>query len=48
MHWLFDAHMSPLAFSAQLRVLPEPWQVNGATQSVSVPQLMRHAPLPQT
>jgi hypothetical protein len=48
MHWAPPAQATPLAFSAQLRVLPEPWQVKGVTQSPSVLQLTRHTPPPQT
>jgi hypothetical protein len=48
MHWVPPVQARPLAFSAQLRVLPEPWQVKGATQSLSVPQLTRQTPPPQT
>ena len=38
----------PFGFSAQLFVEPEPWQVSGATQSVSVVQLVLQALVPQT
>jgi hypothetical protein len=48
MHWPPDAHVSPLAFSAQLRVPPVPWHVKGATQSPSVAHAVRQAPGPQT
>jgi hypothetical protein len=48
MHWLPAVQVTPLALSAQLRVVPEPWQVNGATQSVSAVQVSRHMPEPQT
>jgi hypothetical protein len=48
MHWLADVQASPLALSAQLRVAPEPWQVNGATQSPSAAHAVLHAPAPHT
>jgi hypothetical protein len=48
MHWPLDVQATPLAFNAQLRVVPEPWQVNGATQSPSVEQVVRHVLVPQT
>jgi hypothetical protein len=35
MHWLAEAQVWPFGLSAQLLVAPEPWQVSGATQSVS-------------
>jgi hypothetical protein len=48
MHWVPEAHASPLALSAQLRVAPPPWHVKGATQSASVAQVVLHAFAPQT
>lgn len=34
-HWFAAEQTCPLGFSAQLRLVPDPWQVNGATQSAS-------------
>ena len=36
---------SPLAFSAQLRLGGDPWQVNGARQCESIEQLVRQVGL---
>jgi hypothetical protein len=47
MHWPAAAQARPLAFSAQLMVVPLPWQVFGETQSVSAAQLLLQAPVPQ-
>ena len=38
MHWVAEAQVWPFGLSAQLLVEPEPWQVSGATQSVSTVQ----------
>ena len=43
MHWLAAVQVWPLGLRAQFRVVPEPWQVNGATHSVSAVQVVRHA-----
>jgi hypothetical protein len=48
MHWVPAPQATPLALSAQLRVAPAPWQVNGATQSASVAHVVLHAEVPQT
>jgi hypothetical protein len=48
MHWAAAVQTCPLGLSAQLLVAPEPWQVNGATQSVSTVQAVLQAPPPQT
>jgi hypothetical protein len=48
MHWAAAVQESPLGLSAQLLVAPEPWQVNGATQSASAVQAVLQAPVPQT
>jgi hypothetical protein len=49
MHWLpLPVHAWPLGFKAQLLVAPEPWQVYGATQSLSAVQEVLHALVPQT
>jgi hypothetical protein len=48
MHWLPVVHARPLAFSAQLLLVPVPWQVNGDTQSVSATQVVLHALVPHT
>ncbi len=49
MHWLAAAQACPLGLSAQFLVDPDPWQVNGATQSASAVQLVLQALLvPQT
>ena len=47
MHWLPAVQVSPLAFSAQFAVVPLPWQVFGETHSLSPPQLLLQAPVPQ-
>src|SRR6185312_2898270 len=46
-HSLPIAHATPLAFRVQLLVVP-PWQVNGATQSLSFAQDVLQALVPQT
>jgi hypothetical protein len=46
MHWLAAVQACPLGLRAQLLLAPLPWHVNGATQSVSEAQLVRHALLP--
>src|SRR5688572_33391280 len=43
MHWLAATHCTPFGLSAQLRFGAVPWQVNGATQSLSAVQLVRQA-----
>ena len=43
MHWLAAVQVCPFGFSAQLLVVPEPWQVKGATQSWSLVQVVRQA-----
>jgi len=48
MHWPAAVQPSPLALSAQLMVVPLPWQVFGETQSLSAAQLLLQAPVPQT
>ena len=48
MHWAAAVQVCPLGLSAQLRVAPEPWQVNGAMQSASAVQAVLQAPAPQT
>jgi hypothetical protein len=49
MHWLAAVQTCPLGLRAQFLDAPEPWQVNGATQSVSAAQLVLQALLvPQT
>ena len=48
MHWLAAAQACPLGLSAQFLVVPDPWQVNGATQSLSALQLVLQALVPQT
>jgi hypothetical protein len=48
MHWLAAVQATPFAFRLQLLAVPEPWQVNGATQSLSAAQVDLHAPLPHT
>jgi hypothetical protein len=41
MHWLAPPGQDcPFGLSAQLLVEPEPWQVSGATQSVSAVQVV--------
>jgi len=40
MHWLAVVQACPLGLSAQLLLVPEPWQVVGATQSVSAVQVV--------
>ena len=45
-HWLLVVHGCPFALSEQL-LLVVPWQVNGATQSLSAVQVVLHAPLAQ-
>jgi hypothetical protein len=45
MHWAALAQLCPFGLSAQLLVAPDPWQVSGATQSVSAVQLVLHAAL---
>ena len=42
MHWLAATHCTPFGFSAQLRGAV-PWQVYGATQSLSAVQVVRQA-----
>jgi hypothetical protein len=42
MHWFAVAQARPLALRAQLLLVPEPWQVVGATQSVSAVQVVLH------
>jgi hypothetical protein len=48
MHWPAAVQASPLAFNAQLMLVPLPWQVFGARQSVSAAQLLLQAPVPLT
>ena len=48
MHWLALAQVRPFGLSAQLLLEPDPWQVKGATQSVSAVQEVLQAALPQT
>jgi hypothetical protein len=49
MHWLAAVQVCPLGLSAQFLVDPDPWHVNGATQSASAAQLVLQALLlPQT
>lgn len=48
MHSVAALHDRPLAFFAQLFVLPEPWQVKGDTQLVSAVHEVRQAPAEQT
>jgi len=43
MHWLTAVHCTPFGFSVQLRLGAVPWQVYGATQSVSAVQVVRQA-----
>jgi hypothetical protein len=40
MHWLAVVQACPLGLSAQLLLVPVPWQVVGATQSVSAVQVV--------
>jgi len=40
MHWLAVVQACPLGLSAQLLLVPDPWQVVGATQSVSAVQVV--------
>jgi hypothetical protein len=48
MHWFPAVQVAPFAFRLQLFAEPEPWQVNGARQSVSAVQVDLQAPVPQT
>jgi hypothetical protein len=42
MHWLAVLQACPLGLSAQLLLVPAPWQVSGATQSRSAVQVVLH------
>lgn len=44
MHWLAALQLCPFGLSAQLLLEPDPWQVSGATQSVSAAQVVLQAP----
>ena len=48
MHWVPEVQERLFALSAQLFVLPEPWQVKGARQSLSAVQVVLQAVVPQT